>query len=123
MYINCIQFKLKLPFDEYCRTVLVPEEADEVLGEFELDDDSDAEELPSGAEAAAEDTASDEEEPAPPARTDERRAFEAPAGYEVLDKPVTFLAGAEALKNLFVIMLWAGHSVEYARNAHILTRG
>ncbi|KAK3270656.1 hypothetical protein CYMTET_20955 [Cymbomonas tetramitiformis] len=114
MYINCIQFKLKLPFDEYCRTVLVPEEADEVLGEFELDDDSDAEELPSGAEAAAEDTASDEEEPAPPARTDERRTFEAPAGYEVLDKPVTFLAGAEALKNLFVIMLWAEMSVSWS---------
>ncbi|KAK3245713.1 hypothetical protein CYMTET_4112 [Cymbomonas tetramitiformis] len=111
-----LQKKTELSMEDYCRTVLSAEEADEVLAEFQDQDyDSDVEELPAGDPSIDIDSEEEELDETRPEVSDLRRAFETPAGYSVLEKPVTFLAGAEALQGLYIVMLWAHEGWEIGK--------
>ena len=102
--------------EDYCRTVLSAEEADEVLADFRNQDyESDVEELPAGDPSIDTDSEEEELDETRPEVSDLRRAFETPAGYSVLEKPVTFLAGAEAMQGLYIVMLWAHEGWEIGK--------
>ncbi|KAK3249884.1 hypothetical protein CYMTET_40710 [Cymbomonas tetramitiformis] len=91
---------------DYCTTVLTPEDADDVARTFEMEADSSDDELLVGDAHTTFPDTDEDEDVSEPVIVDSRKVFECPPGFTALEKPTTFLSGSEALKDLFVLMLW-----------------
>ncbi|KAK3283343.1 hypothetical protein CYMTET_8956 [Cymbomonas tetramitiformis] len=101
-----LQQKVKLSYQDYCTTVLTPEDADDVARTFEMEADSSDDELPVGDAHTTFPDTDEDEDVSEPVIVVSRKVFECPPGFTALEKPTTFLSGSEALKDLFVLMLW-----------------
>ncbi|KAK3280879.1 hypothetical protein CYMTET_11303 [Cymbomonas tetramitiformis] len=116
-FINLVlQFKMKVSFPDYLKSVLPVDEQEDVLLSFENEFDSSDDELPAGEEAVASD--SDDELDVPhsePEQLDHRAVFECPSALKALEKPASLLSSAEGIKGLFILMLWEGQGWELGK--------